>query len=89
MGKLEPSIDNLVNLIFGLRSNIGHLLGEKLKINGESLSKNLESYFPAAAYNLSQNQIYSKHLLVNTEELSGTPSLTWAACLKGAPMFVG
>jgi hypothetical protein len=70
MGELEPSIDNLVDLMFGPRSNIGRLLGEKLTISDESLLKNLGTYFLAAAYNLSQNQIYSKHSFVNTEGLT-------------------
>jgi hypothetical protein len=33
LGKSEASIDNLVDLIFGPRSNIGHLLAEKLTDN--------------------------------------------------------
>lgn len=57
----------LVDLIFGPRSNIGHLLAEKLTISDENLLKNLRTYFLVAAYNLSQVQIYSKHSFVNID----------------------
>jgi hypothetical protein len=67
MGELEPSIDNLMDLMICPRSNIGCLLGEKLTISDIRLLKNLGTYFLVAAYNLSQNQIYSKHSFGNTE----------------------
>jgi len=37
LGKSDPSIDNLVDLMFGPRSNIGRTLGENLKISNKEL----------------------------------------------------
>jgi len=70
LGKSQPTIHNLVDLLFGPRSRIGRLLAEKLTISEENLMKNIGTYFLAAAYNLSQVQIYSKHSFVSTEGLT-------------------
>jgi hypothetical protein len=51
----EPTIDNLVELIFGPKSNIGRLLQDKLEISSEELLKQLGTFSLAAAYNLSKN----------------------------------
>ncbi len=66
----EPTIDNLVDLIFGPKSNIGRLLQDKLDISSEELLKQLGTFSLAAAYNSSKTQIFSKHSFVKIEGLA-------------------
>ena len=90
LGKSDPSLSNLVDLMYGPKSNIGRMLGEKLKISNEELMKNLGTYFLAAAYNLSKKQTYNKHSFVNMEGLSDEKdyqafwnSVALTGCAKG------
>ena len=69
LGSREPTINNLIDLIFGPKSNIGRLLGEKLGISSEDFSKQLATYSLASAYNLSKTQIFGRNSFVNVQGL--------------------
>ena len=80
MDSREPTIDNLVELIFGPKSNIGRLLQEKLEIGIEELLKQLGIFSLAAAYILSKMQMkrliehrwISDHWQICLCEITGT-----------------
>jgi hypothetical protein len=69
LGSCEPTINNLIDLIFGPRSNIGCLLGKKLGISSNDLSKQLATYSLAAVYSLSKTQIFRRNSFVNVQGL--------------------
>ena len=62
LGKQDPTIHNLVELIFGPRSNISHLLEEKLEVSSENLLKNIGTFSLTSAYNLSKTQYLFNYL---------------------------
>jgi hypothetical protein len=66
----EPTINNLVELTFGSKRNIGRLLQEKSEIGSEELLKQLGTFSLAAAYNLLKTQMFSKHSFANVEGLA-------------------
>jgi hypothetical protein len=70
LGKQEPTIHNLVELLFGQRSNIGRLLEEKLEVSSENLLKIIGTFSLASAYNLSKTQLFGKNSFINTEAIA-------------------
>jgi hypothetical protein len=70
LGQKEPTILNLVDLIFGSDSSIGSLIEKKMAISNEDFLKVLGTYSLAAAYNLSKTQLFSKNSFVNATGLA-------------------
>jgi hypothetical protein len=70
LGPREPSLCNLLDLVFGPESRMGRLFNEKLYIEHEDFLKQLGTFSLAAAYNLSKTQIFSKNSFVNAQGLA-------------------
>jgi len=85
LGERDPSINNLVDLIFGQKSNIGRLLEEKLEVSSETLLKIIGTFSLAAAYNLSKTQLFGKNSFLNREAL--TDEDTYTEFWKKAAMY--
>ena len=67
---VSPSMSDLFNLIFGPRSEIGHLLEDKLEISSEELGKMLGTFFLASAFSSSKTQVFNKKSMLNIEGLA-------------------
>jgi hypothetical protein len=85
LGIQAPTIHNLVELIFGQRSNICRLLEEKLEVSSENLLKIIGTFSLASAYNLSKTQLFGKNSFINTDAMADQD--TYAEFWKKAAVY--
>jgi hypothetical protein len=70
LGSKEPTLSNLLKLIFGPPSYIECIIEAKLEISNLNFCKHLGACSLAAANNLSKTQIFSKQSFINLEGLT-------------------